>query len=271
MNADRIKSMLKSFAAATVLGRQMAGKPPITRGSGEDFMTTRHYIEGIGLFCKGFPVRVGDAGAKGRGIFATEAIAKGDVITLYPCDGMKIAYPDGQTALMADRRLSEEEQAAMHGHLLTEADGNAVEVVGDVTRPFVPHACGHLINDPHPCVDTILARPRSASEMWKAKLEYELRAVDAANCVFKPYNDLVVLCVATRDIAAGEEVLAPYGYAYWCKVSAFKLTRWFIEHFALLGRTRPRELDASVEIMRRFCKLLGQSTATIDEMMSMVK
>jgi len=56
-------------------------------------------------------------------------------------------------------------------------------------------------------------------------LEYELRVAGSMNCSLEPCEGLSVLCVATRDIAEGEEVLAPHGYMHWCKMQ-----EWFLSH-----------------------------------------
>ena len=50
---------------------------------------------------KGGPpvVREGNAGGRGRGLFATRRVSKGDVLTMYPCDLMRVTGADGSVSL----------------------------------------------------------------------------------------------------------------------------------------------------------------------------
>ena len=150
-----------------------------------------------------FPVRLGDAGARGRGVFATRGVKRGQVLTLYPCHMLRVrAPPDFRPEFIATRPVAEEEAAALQTHcqfIGEDMDGRLFEVVGDPTHEFEPHACGHLINDPRTVDD------------------HEAAAAGAANCEFDSFVGMGVLCVATRDIDEGEELLAPYGYACWFK------------------------------------------------------
>lgn len=211
-----------------------------------------------------FPARLGDAGAKGRGVFATRPVKKGQVVTLYPCH-MLCTRTDatwGQPMIIATRALStgEAESLCDYGQFLSRtADGKVYQLIGDPSHPFEPHGCGHMINDPHPAAETICTRPGSPEELWRAFLEYELRIKGAMNCVLEPFEGLGVLCVATRDIAEGEEVLAPYGYEYWCKLEGPQMMDWFMAHSVKLRRERPGEYQAACKILRRFIDQITSS------------
>ena len=175
---------------------------------------------------KAAPVREGPAGHKGRGVFATRAMRRGEVCTAYPCDMLK-ATDEGGALLLAlssggasgsSAPLGEGDKSRMAKYaqfLQREKSGRVWELCGDPSRPFRAGACGHLINDPHPDVTTI-QRATDSEVYGRAMIEYVSSVTGRANCVMKPHRSgLCVLVVATRDIEDGEELLAPYGYEYW--------------------------------------------------------
>ncbi len=49
----------------------------------------------LGELLKAAPVREGPAGLKGRGVFATRAMRRGEVCTAYPCDMLKVTDEGG--------------------------------------------------------------------------------------------------------------------------------------------------------------------------------
>ena len=171
------------------------------------------------------PVREGPAGLKGRGVFVTRAVRRGEVCTAYPCDMLR-ATDDGSAWLLG---LTRPDGSAPAGEgdvgrltryaqfLQREKSGRMWELIGDPSRPFRAGACGHLINDPYPDARTIQKADGCCSEAYgRAMIEYMSSVTGRSNCVMKPHRGgLCVLVVATRDIADGEELLAPYGYEYW--------------------------------------------------------
>jgi hypothetical protein len=219
-------------------------------------IATTATIDSFSFVTDEFPVRVGDAGAKkGRGVFATRAVKKGQVLTLYPCHAMKLTPTDGgQPMVLANRRISQEEAAALTGYAqhLCDREEGTIEVIGDPAHGFEAHACGHLINDPHPATETILPRPGNAEEYWRAMLDYEVRVKALTNCALTPFEDTAVMCVATRDIAEGEEVLAPYGYEYWCRVPGHQCWAWLTSQIKRLQTEKPVEWAATRGILTRF-------------------
>ena len=151
-------------------------------------------------------VREGDAGERGRGIFATRRLKKGDVATTYPCDMMRMTRPDGSRGIVGD--VGDEVEYKRRGLdrylqlLRRDDDGTMYELCGDPSRPFEAGACGHLVNDPHPDPMKI-ETPTSVAAYGKGMIEYVLRAQGAANCAQRPYRGVCVLVEATRDIEVG--------------------------------------------------------------------
>ena len=163
------------------------------------------------------PVREGDAGRRGRGLFATRRMRRGDVATVYPCDLMRVTDPDGSAVLLGGRLVPENERWKLSRYmqfLRRDADGTTHEICGDPSKPFDAGACGHLANDPHPD-PTKLGVPGDSEAFGRGMVEYVLRIQGSANCAMRPHRGVCVLLVATRDVEAGEELLVPYGYEYW--------------------------------------------------------
>ena len=102
-----------------------------------------------------------------------------------------------------------------------------------------------MINDPHPHPAAI-GMPKDSRAFGRGMLQYFLRVTDARNCVLVPRQGVCVLVVATRDIAVGDELLAPYGYEYWC--NAGDSDRLAKEYMAAL---RGREQVIANRIMKQ--------------------
>ncbi len=92
-------------------------------------------------------------------------------------------------------------------------------VHGDPNRPVHAWACGHMVDDAHPDVSRMERRPSTPAQFKHEELAYWMRTKDRANAV---HATLIPGCalgtVATRDIAAGQEVLVCYGYLYWTQL-----------------------------------------------------
>ena len=174
------------------------------------------------------PVREGPAGLKGRGVFVTRAMKRGEVCTAYPCDMLNVADEGGSRLLGLTRvdgsaPAGEGEVSRLLKYaqfLQREKSGRVWELIGDPSRPFRTGACGHLINDPHPDARTIQKSDGRSDVYGREMIKYVSSVTGRANCVMKPHRSgLCVLVVAARDIADGEELLAPYGYEYWSDVT----------------------------------------------------
>jgi hypothetical protein len=218
MDADTVKEMLNT-----------AGKLIQDRGSVDDtWLLPKHITDSFRSMARFFPVRVGDTG-----VFTTCAVPKGSVVTLHPCHAIRLTNPStGDDMVYSSRHLGKEELTRMKtcGRFLTRHDGMRAEVLGDPRHKFEAHSCGHKIRDPHPALGSLCVRPKTPAEMWRAALQYEMAVAGAANCRFQPYAGTAVMCVATRDIAEGAEVLAPHGYEHFCKLPFEQMTKWAAEH-----------------------------------------
>ena len=153
----------------------------------------------------------------GNGVFACRDIALGELVTLYPGDGVlvqaddavargddksstqwKIEEPDGS------RRSTDESVLERGKDYEREVESmGSVSVVGDPRLVGDPAYIGHIINDGVTCARDAL---RSAY-VTEAGLVCNVHQCSVHACH--------VAIVATRDIRRGEELLMSYGARYW--------------------------------------------------------
>lgn len=191
-----------------------------------------------------FPVDLRDSPLHGKGLFATHDIKKGQVVTKYPADVvLKQVSPEKKLAWAGPSSSDFDFDVEVYMQNLMSGAGINTEysIAGDPRAPFRPDAAGHFINDPYPDVERLerlskldLSRKlsRASKVFGRAWMDYHLRVKQLANCVFR-VSEHFSYVVATRDIKAGEELLAPYGVPYWVHIrreafnlllSAFKQT-----------------------------------------------
>ncbi|KAL9189637.1 hypothetical protein ACHAXT_009312 [Thalassiosira profunda] len=183
----------------------------------------------------------------GKGLFATESIAKGEVITCYPGDALLYEMPSsdgGNDDADEDEEVCDEEEDYVEEMVLwgnhvpskdvwdedTVFDGNEscppltsyavacgdwYSVMGHPALDDDPAYFGHFANDGAGHLASEAANAEMGVEEGIAR--YVLQSQDAANAMHKPVDEsrLHVVTVATRDIKQGEEVLVTYGPDYW--------------------------------------------------------
>lgn len=158
----------------------------------------------------------------GRGVFASEALQAGTLITLYPGDAIRIdaaiagfnhvsccaAAPDGSLILpdasLLRRARSYEIEIA--SPLPTEACAISpplTSVLGDPDRADDPAYLGHMLNDGATCADEAV----SAIYISESSV--------ARNAEPRPVGGCHLAIVATRDVQQGEELLLTYGVPFW--------------------------------------------------------
>lgn len=163
-------------------------------------------------------VEIKESKIHGLGVFAMQDIKKGELITYYPAHyvvlypegrmnkgGVKKAYLEGKT--VKDHKFECPENARDY-----EFEINSFySIAGDPRIYDNLTYVGHMINDG--------ARGHSTYEKYDEKDERIYNMVVRAKCnaqhTFIADGLLSVKTLAMRDIKAGEEILAPYGYGYW--------------------------------------------------------
>lgn len=163
-----------------------------------------------------FPVVLGDSTIHGKGLFATRFVAKGKVLTMYPCH-MLVVQKNGVRKLYGAKQ-SLAECPMEYAQFLKEDDGQQVFAVGDPSLPFNASRAAHYINDPYPHVLKIqgLTKTTDIVTFGKTFVDYKLRTGQLANCGIVTMQNYAY-AVALRDIQQGEELMAAYDFGYWYK------------------------------------------------------
>ena len=128
-------------------------------------------------------VYVSKSNIEGLGVFAKENIKKGEIVTIYPSDAVRIDKGNEYYQMLSDRTLQISETCAYktdYGIILGDRD-----LINDT------NLVGHIVND---------------YTNYKESLEQ--------NCIYYPYH-MFILIVAAIDIKKDNELLVSYGVDYW--------------------------------------------------------
>ena len=154
-------------------------------------------------------VSVKPSSLHGNGVFARRSIKKGHIVTMYPCHAFSFAVEGtGTLWAMADGETMLHTTASMFAGYSAEIDPTRIAIAGDPDK-HTNDACGHLIND-GAC---ILKKDFDVDDVMR----YVDESTRKQNCHFIPLGGAALAVVASRDIKAGEEVLAAYGAGFWSK------------------------------------------------------
>ena len=145
--------------------------------------------------------------AAGKGVFASRDLMQGELVTLYPGDGLRIedggawaaSTPDGSEqpldATVWERGKDYEREL--------DRDHGSISLLGD---PLLAHDrayLGHMLNDGATCARAALRTAYVAESA--AVCNVQTLSLDACHLAI----------VAARDIGRGEELLLAYGAGYW--------------------------------------------------------
>ena len=158
--------------------------------------------------------RVDSSDLHGNGLFATRAIAEGELITFYPGDAVilwlggqrsEAGVPDA-TGVVFGAHVPDDERDAIAALERTDYEISAtstISLVGDPKRASDAGYLGHFANDAVTCASPYLRE------------EYEAQSLARSNARHVTVEGCHYATLATRTIASGEEVLVSYGADYW--------------------------------------------------------
>lgn len=190
----------------------------------------------------------------GRGLFATENIGEGEIITCYPGDALFCDYSEEETEVdyedddedshYADKvaRWREHvrtlspiwgEHVNVKGRMEKDAVNDGIEessippltsyavsvddvytVMGMPNLDKDPAYYGHFANDG--AGHLILEKGDGSMGVEECISEYFIESIDVSNAMQRPLDGgLHMVAVALRDIKDGEEILMTYGPDYW--------------------------------------------------------
>mmetsp|Transcript_23155 Transcript_23155/g.35118 ORF Transcript_23155/g.35118 Transcript_23155/m.35118 type:complete len:260 (-) Transcript_23155:306-1085(-) len=147
---------------------------------------------------------IGPSKIAGRGLFARFNCKKGDLLTCYPGDALVISPDDEEewVILWGDHVNETREIEELLGYIIHACDDFGV--LGSPSLDQDPAYFGHFAND------------GASMPLTEASLGvYVIDSNEKANAMHESLDDCHMVTIATRDIAAGEEILVTYGPDYW--------------------------------------------------------
>lgn len=144
----------------------------------------------------------------GKGVFTTQDVKKGDILTIYPAHWIEFFDENNRNKGISLDPRDPSIYTSTYGYLLSN---KKVRIVGDPEKTDKSCMLGHLINDG---CDEVDKRPNEKFGDWA--IRYYLCSQKQVNCLFVEDKETkIVYVVASKDIKNGEELYLSYGYAYW--------------------------------------------------------
>lgn len=140
-------------------------------------------------------VYIGKSKIEGLGVFASKNIKKGEIVSMYPSDVVRIYHGDHYCEFKSDQCQVVDDRHAYKT--------NECVIFGDPTLLDNMNLVGNMIND-HAQTD--------GSE--EQNILYYHESYLKQNVKYHPYH-IFVLIVACKDIMKDEELLVSYGVDYW--------------------------------------------------------
>lgn len=167
----------------------------------------------------------------GNGVFATRDIKKGEVATLYPAHGY-FSAPDkkgGRKGTGGDGFGYDASYCVTHFTTNTIHQGDK-----EKTDPLF---LGHIVNDFCPFVEEFKDKNRHGETMMK----YFLYGITYQNVEYEMGEKHFVSIKASKDIKAGEELLAAYSPTYWTNKDTAGVTETTSAYIKSVSKRDPKK------------------------------
>lgn len=175
------------------------------------------FVDKLEIKCS---VELRDSSIHGKGLFATDNIKGGSIITFYPGD-MSVFYPNEKSdnpeamsvmVISGSDRLkkktgkeifSDEDRLKLLDYQI-DVDEEYYSIIGDPSFTDNPRYLGHMINDTMTCSNNL-----------GSIRDYFGSAHLKTNAIYKVLANLLIVIIAEKDIKKNEEILMNYGLSYW--------------------------------------------------------
>ncbi len=155
---------------------------------------------------------------RGLGLFATKSLRSGEIITLYPADGVSVYFDcdcGRRAAFVHTFPGMDAVMEAVYSMDVPAVAGRKCNIVGNPNDIDDPAYLGHMAND--------VAQLKTTASPQEITI-YERVAEKGANavlCIDREDRPTAALVVARRNIQSGEEIFVSYGAHYWITTTAF--------------------------------------------------
>jgi SET domain-containing protein len=135
----------------------------------------------------------------GLGVFAKENLIKGEIISMYPSDIVRLHQQNHYYEARSDQVKDNNDINERYAYKLNDY----CSIMGDQNLINNTNLVGHFIND-----------GSQTDGSYQHNQEYNIKTHQTRNCKYYPYR-LFVLIVTTKNVEKDEELLVPYGIDYW--------------------------------------------------------
>jgi hypothetical protein len=169
----------------------------------------------------------------GKGVFATEDIEVGKVVTMYPCHGLLFSSGYCYGSPEFQKGLLSYQSSEYKTHL---RDSNQ-SIIGD-SSIHDKYLLGHMINEAYLHTEEF-KNITGAMELGKACTKYLLK-INEKNCELIT-TPLYVYVKTTKHICPGEELTTSYGFAFWCKqLNESQIEKLLMTYFLTLAHNQKK-------------------------------
>jgi SET domain-containing protein len=178
----------------------------VTRGSNDDILMKAVYEQIMGLNIRNDIISIQKSSIHGLGVFATENIKKGQIITFYPVN----SYGTTHTKIYSDTGVLDENYKITLGNLMIYGNPNQTD-----NKLFL----GHMVND---SASFEINKNASNKQIKNAICRYILESKNNALMKSDKHKS-AIYHLATKDILKGEEILSTYTPTFWLKTPCNQL------------------------------------------------
>jgi hypothetical protein len=143
-------------------------------------------------------VYIKKSNVEGLGVFAKEDLKKGEIVSLYPSDIVRLHF--GQ---FYNQECNEYVKDIDENNRYAYKINDYCTIMGDPTLIHDMNLVGHIVNDS--------CKTDGTKEQ---NYIYDKKAHHYRNCMYYPYH-IFVLIVTTKEVKKDEELLVMYGIDYW--------------------------------------------------------
>ena len=173
-------------------------------------------------------IEVKTSNIHGKGVFATDNIPAGSIITFYPAhsvciDGLFYFFKDYDNDSFKEN-IENNNYCKIYGFsggFSTYTNGDNITIIGNPDNTENTLLLGHMINDAAGNVfENIRYEETDGIKFKNAVATYYVNGKNKKNCKISVQPDsLICYVVATRNIVAGEELLVLYDSIYWYDIN----------------------------------------------------
>jgi hypothetical protein len=186
-----------------------------TNSDSVDILKSYFNVNNInGLDCN---IIIKDSPIHHKGVFALKKILKNELITFYPCHGLKTN--NTHQIITVNKKYTQENIQNIFISDYSFNFSNGYITYGDKNEYENLNCVGHMVNDA--VSYDIIKKIKESDNTYENLIRYGINSITKSNSEFIEVGTYIAL-IANKDINIGDEILAQYGYLYWKTQNYYK-------------------------------------------------